>query len=107
MLFMMIIRFVRRVQRCTGPIQENRGDAGTQVKMLGRWHKIAGNQGFVLADSIDAVAIGKWMQEWTDLLLFDVAPVVNDEEVMKVLGARGSAHPRGRSLMRPGLGTLR
>jgi hypothetical protein len=55
--------------------------------MLGRWHKVAGNQGFVLAESTDTVAIGKWMQEWTDLLLFDIALVVNDEDVMKVLGA--------------------
>lgn len=63
------------------------GMPGANVKMLGRWHKIGGLQGFVLAESIDAVAIGKWLQEWTDLLVFDVAPVVNDEDVMKVLGA--------------------
>ena len=63
------------------------GMPGANVKMLGRWHKIGGGQGFVLAESVDAIAIGKWMQEWTDLLLFDVAPVLNDEEVMKVLGA--------------------
>ena len=63
------------------------GTPGPNVKMLGRWHKVAGNQGFVLAESTDTVAIGKWMQEWTDLLLFDIALVVNDEDVMKVLGA--------------------
>ena len=63
------------------------GTPGPNVTMLGRWHKVAGNQGFVLAESTDTVAIGKWMQEWTDLLLFDIALVVNDEDVMKVLGA--------------------
>lgn len=57
------------------------------AKMLGRWHNVAGLQGFVLAESTDAVAIGKWMQEWTDLLDFEVIPVVNDEDVLKVLGA--------------------
>ena len=55
--------------------------------MLGRWHNVAGLRGYVLAESADAVAIGKWMQEWTDLIDFEVIPVVNDEDVLKVLGA--------------------
>ena len=63
------------------------GQPGAGVKMLGRWHAIAGCHGFVLAESNDGVAIGKWMQEWTDLLEFDVIPVNTDEDVMKVLGA--------------------
>ena len=60
------------------------GMPGPQVKMLGRWHKLGGHQGFILAESSDPVAMGS-DEEWTDLLLFDVAPVVNDEDVMKVL----------------------
>ena len=55
--------------------------------MHGRWHCVGGHRGFLLAESNDAVAIGKWMQEWTDHLVFDVMPVNNDEDVMKVLGA--------------------
>jgi hypothetical protein len=53
----------------------------------GRWHALGGGHGFLLAESNDGVAIGKWMQEWTDILEFDVIPVNNDEDVMKVLGA--------------------
>ncbi len=41
----------------------------------------------MLAESNDGVAIGKWMQEWNDLLEFEVIPVNNDEDVMKVLGS--------------------
>ncbi len=63
------------------------GTPGEGVKMHGRWHAIGGGQGFVLAESNDGVAIGKWMQNWTDLLEFEVIPVNNDEDVMKVLGA--------------------
>ena len=59
-----------RASRCSG--------AGTPL---------AADHGFVLAESNDGVAIGKWMQEWTDLLEFEVIPVNNDEDVMKVLGA--------------------
>lgn len=62
------------------------GLPGPDVKMLGRWHSVAGGTGWLLADTVDSVAIGKWMQEWTDLLEFDVTPVNTDEDVMKVLG---------------------
>lgn len=57
------------------------------VKMLGRWHAVGGHGGFVLAETADPVALGKWMQEWTDYLEFDITPVNDDENVMKVLGA--------------------
>ncbi|MGD9932843.1 MAG: DUF3303 domain-containing protein [Dehalococcoidia bacterium] len=63
------------------------GMPGDGVKMLGRWHAIGGHHGFVLAESTDGVALGRWLQEWTDLLEFDVVPVNDDEHVMKVLGA--------------------
>jgi Protein of unknown function (DUF3303) len=63
------------------------GLPGEGAKMIGRWHAVGGQRGFVLAETSDAVALGKWLQEWTDLLSFDVTPVNNDEDVMKVLGA--------------------
>lgn len=63
------------------------GLPGAGATMLGRWHDIGGNRGFVLAESSDGIAIGKWMQDWTDFLEFEVTPVNNDDDVMKVLGA--------------------
>jgi hypothetical protein len=63
------------------------GLPGPGATMLGRWHDIAGHRGFVLAESNDAVAIGRWLQEWTDALEFEVIAVNTDEDVMKVLGA--------------------
>lgn len=63
------------------------GLPGDGATMLGRWHDVGGNRGFLLAESNDAVAIGKWLQQWTDFLDFEVTPVNNDEDVMKVLGA--------------------
>ncbi|MEO8484019.1 MAG: DUF3303 family protein [Acidobacteriota bacterium] len=61
------------------------GGPGAGAKMLGRWHDLGGHRGFVLAESNDGIAIGKWMQEWTDLLEFEITPVNTDEDVMKVL----------------------
>ena len=60
------------------------GFPGDGVKMQGRWHCVGGNRGYVLAESSDSIAIGKWMQEWTDLIVFDVMPVNNDEDVLKL-----------------------
>ena len=62
------------------------GPPDDSVKMLQRWHAIGGLRGFVIAEASDVVAIGKWMQEWTDLMTFDITPIMNDEEVQVVLG---------------------
>ena len=56
------------------------------VIMKGRWHSVAGRRGFLIAESSDAVAIGKWMQGWTDLLSFNITPVVTDEELVEIFG---------------------
>ena len=47
---------------------------------------VAGDVGFLIAESSDAVAIGKWMQAWNDLLSFDITPVLRDKEVTEVIG---------------------
>lgn len=56
------------------------------VKMIGRWHSVAGNGGFFLAETDDAVALARWLQDWTDLIDFEVVPVVTDEQVSEVIG---------------------
>jgi hypothetical protein len=53
--------------------------------MLGRWHRLAGLAGYVLCECDDAVTLGKWMQDWTDILTFDIAPVADDEEFTAVI----------------------
>lgn len=56
------------------------------VKMTGRWHCAQGLRGFLVAESSDAAAIAKWMQDWTDVLSFEVTPVITDEELTRVIG---------------------
>ena len=58
----------------------------TGVTMTGRWHCAEGLKGFIIAESSDVEAIAKWMQEWTDHLAFEVTPVVNDEQLARVIG---------------------
>ena len=57
------------------------------VTMEGRWwHSAVGHKGFTVAEAPDAVAIGKWMQSWTDLLTFEITPVLTDEKAAEVIG---------------------
>lgn len=63
------------------------GFPGDGVKMVGRWHAVGGHRGWVLTETGDAVALAKWLQEWTDCLEFEVTPVNDDEAVMQVLGS--------------------
>lgn len=56
------------------------------VTMEGRWHSVNGNGGFILAESSDLEAVGKWIQEWSDLLTFEVTPILTDEQVARLIG---------------------
>jgi hypothetical protein len=55
------------------------------VTMVFRCHDVAGGRGFALAESEDIVPIGRWCRQWTDLLAFEVIPVVDDEQMVAVL----------------------
>ena len=53
--------------------------------MVGRWHDIAGGRGFTLVESDDAVAVGKFIKEWSDVMSSEVIPLLSDEQLAKVL----------------------
>jgi len=55
------------------------------VVMSGRWHSAAGNRGFLVAESDTADGIARWLQEWTELITFDVTPVLTDEAFREVV----------------------
>ncbi len=56
------------------------------VTMKGRWHSINGNEGYIIAETNNSDAMGKWIQEWSNILTFTVDPVLTDEEVAKIIG---------------------
>lgn len=75
---------------------ENRNAAQTRFKetgglppkgatMIKRWHSAQGGRGFLIAESADGVAIARWTQAWSDLLEFEVTPIIDDEQMMSVL----------------------
>ena len=56
------------------------------AKMLGRWHFAESREGFLIAESDDAIAMSKWTYAWSDLLSFRIVPIVDDEGFKSVLG---------------------
>ena len=56
------------------------------VEMLGRWHNAPSLCGYILCETDNPVAIGKWFQEWTPILSFEVEMVVSDGEIAEVIG---------------------
>ena len=55
------------------------------VRMVGRWHSAGGLKGFTIAETDDAEALARWTQQWTDLLTFEVTPVIDDEQFGRTL----------------------
>jgi hypothetical protein len=55
------------------------------VKMLGRWHAIAGGKGVCVSESEDPIALGKWALEWSDLMSMEMYPAADDEQAAKYL----------------------
>jgi hypothetical protein len=40
----------------------------------------------VLVDTTDSVALGRWLQDWTDVMEFEVVSVNDDAGAMAILG---------------------
>ncbi|WP_425044741.1 DUF3303 domain-containing protein [Primorskyibacter sp. S87] len=55
------------------------------VTMEARWFDVAGGRGFAVADSDDPVAVAKWCRAWTDLMSFEIIPVIDDGQMAQVL----------------------
>ncbi len=55
------------------------------VEMVGRWHSAEGNRGWLICESDGADGIARWLQEWSDLISFEVTPVLTDDQFMEVI----------------------
>jgi hypothetical protein len=60
---------------------ENRAnDAGDGVKMIGRWHDMAGRTGVAIVESNDLAAVQRWIGKWNPYMNMELTPVLDDEE---------------------------
>lgn len=64
---------------------ETGGQPPEGINMLARWHDVAGGRGFAISEADDPILMAKWCRGWTDLMSFEVIPVLNDEQLAAAL----------------------
>jgi hypothetical protein len=57
------------------------------VKRIGRWSDLAGGRGFTVTEANDPTTIAIACQAWSDLMSFEVIPVMTDEQLKQTLSA--------------------
>jgi hypothetical protein len=72
---------------------QDRANAGTGVKMIGRWHDSAGRRGVGIFEATDLSALNRYLGQWNPFMDMDVAPVQDDEE--SAAGARAIVADHG------------
>jgi Domain of unknown function (DUF3303) len=88
MHFMSIYRFTpEQRDAAVARFKETGGPPPAGVKMLARWHDVGRLTGYTICEADDAVALGIWSHRWVDLMTIETFPVVNDEQMVKVLSA--------------------
>lgn len=65
--------------------KETGGAPPDGIKVLARWHDVGGLRGYTICEADDPIAISKWSYRWTDLMKIEAFPVLNDEQLVKVL----------------------
>lgn len=59
------------------------------VTSLARWHSVEGNGGWNIVDAPDPKSIADWVLHWSDVMSYDVTPVVSDEELGELFQKHG------------------
>ena len=58
------------------------------VKLLGTWHSLTQDENWSVLESSDAVKIAKLFHIWTDLALNHLTPVLDNDDMHKLLANR-------------------
>lgn len=64
-------------------------NAPAGIKELGRWHAARGDGGYLVLETDDPKNITNWILRWSDLLPYEVEPVIGDEEFADALQKQG------------------
>jgi Protein of unknown function (DUF3303) len=87
MLFMSVYSFSpAHRDQAMARFKQSHGAPPAGVTLVGRWHDVGSNRGYTLADTTDPEALFKWAMDWSDLISFDIHPVLDDAGFAKVLG---------------------
>ncbi len=58
---------------------QERADAGKGVKIVGRWHDLAGRRGVAIIEAADAADAQRYLGQWNPFMDMDMTPVLDDE----------------------------
>ena len=59
------------------------------AKTIARWHAAGGKIGWIAVETDDPAIITAWFLLWTDIMDYDITPVVSDEELGVAFGKAG------------------
>ena len=69
--------------------EDDAADSGN-VEMLGRWHDLAGEQGWAICGSPTVTDVQAWLFNWGDMIATTITPVQTDAEVREMVKAKMS-----------------
>lgn len=59
------------------------------VETVARWHSAGGGNGWHVVETDDPQRITDFALKWGDLIEFDIAPVIDDEELVEIFQKHG------------------
>jgi len=65
-------------------LADDKADMGDNIRLIGRWHDIAGFTGVAIFETDDPKAIANWILNWNSILDATIIPVLDDEETREV-----------------------
>jgi len=64
--------------------KDDKADTGPNIKLIGRWHDVAGFTGVAIAETNDPEALASWALNWNSGLDLEITPVLDDAETRRV-----------------------
>ena len=65
--------------------EDDTNDAGKDVKIIGRWHKVGGGGGTCICETDNIEALNSWMLNWAGMCDISVNVVIDDASSRKVI----------------------
>lgn len=70
--------------------EQDQADHGDSIRLIGRWHDLAGFSGVAICETDDATAVANWVLNWNSILDIDVTMVFDDDEARAIGRARNA-----------------
>ncbi len=89
MLFMVVERFrIQDAKSVYSRFHEKGRLMPGELKFVGSWVSADLGRCFLIMECDEITAIQKWVAEWSDLIEFEIVPVVTGEQVAEALRAQ-------------------